>query len=100
MESMETAQTISEQIIPILRQHHVEHASLFGSFARGEQTDESDVDLLVEFEEQYHASLLDIAGLKVDLEDQLGRKVDVVSTGAKIHPEVRATMEENLTPLL
>jgi len=50
---------------------------LFGSVARGEAGEKSDIDLLVEFEPG--RSLLDHAGLMVELEELLGRKVDVVS---------------------
>lgn len=46
-------------------------------------TDESDVDLLVEFEKR--KSLLDLAGLKIELEDALNRRVDVL-TYRSLHP--------------
>ena len=50
---------------------------LFGSFVRGEQGVDSDIDVLVEFEEG--ADLFDLMGLALYLEEQLQRKVDVVS---------------------
>ncbi len=50
---------------------------VFGSVARGEDTDESDIDFLVCLEKG--RSLLDQAGLLADLQDLLGRKVDVVT---------------------
>lgn len=49
---------------------------LFGSFVRGEENASSDIDLLVEFDED--ADLLDLVGLSLFLEEQLQRKVDVV----------------------
>ncbi len=49
---------------------------LFGSFIRGEQGASSDVDILVEFEEE--ADLFDLMGLTLHLEEELERKVDVV----------------------
>lgn len=51
---------------------------LFGSFARGEQTASSDIDILVEFEQEKHTfdNFMDVSFL---LEDLLGRKVDVVT---------------------
>ncbi len=97
---MVTVQEISKIIRPVLKRHHVEHAAVFGSFARGEQTEQSDLDLLIEFEPHCSASLLDMAGLKVDLEDHLGRVVDVVSVGARLHPSVRQTIEESQIPVL
>jgi hypothetical protein len=54
----------------------VKELSLFGSFVRGEQTEASDVDVLVEFDES--ASLFDLVRLSLFLEDQLHRKIDVV----------------------
>lgn len=53
---------------------------VFGSVARGESNSDSDLDLLVKFESG--RSLLDQAGLQLDLADLLGCKVDVVSEGA------------------
>ena len=61
---------------PILRQNGVIKASLFGSFARGQATNTSDVDILVEL--PLGKSLFDFIGLKLELEDVLGKKVDLV----------------------
>ena len=76
-------QAAAERIIDILRRNDVKRAAFFGSIVRGEMTDESDVDLLVEFEKR--ASLLDLAGLKIELEDALNRRVDVL-TYRSLHP--------------
>lgn len=51
---------------------------LFGSFSRGEETPESDVDILVNYDRSQPIGLFKIAGMTVDLEDILGRKVDLV----------------------
>jgi predicted nucleotidyltransferase len=80
---MNDIQEISSKIIYILRQHQVKKASLFGSVARGEAREDSDVDLLVEFEGR--KSLLDLIGLKLDLEDNLNRRFDVL-TYESLHP--------------
>ena len=74
---------IREMIIEVLRKHEVRKAALFGSIVRGEATEESDIDLLIEFEGR--KSLLDLAGLKLDLQESLRRKVDVV-TYKSLHP--------------
>jgi predicted nucleotidyltransferase len=79
-------QPVREKIIDILRRNDVRRASFFGSIVRGEMTDQSDVDLLIEFEGR--KSLLDLSGLKIELEDALGRKVDVV-TYRSLHPLLR-----------
>ena len=58
-------------------------AALFGSVVRGEAGKKSDVDVLVQLEDG--KTLLDLVGLKLDLEDRLGRKVDLLTYGC-IHP--------------
>ena len=73
-----------KKLIKILKDNGVGKASLFGSFARGEATEQSDIDLLIEFAER-NKSLLDLAGLKIELQEKLGRNVDVV-TFKSLHP--------------
>lgn len=74
---------IKKMLIEVLKKHGVKKAALFGSIVRGEATGESDIDLLIEFEGR--KSLLDLAGLKLDLQELLRRKVDVV-TYKSLHP--------------
>jgi predicted nucleotidyltransferase len=74
------------KVEPVFRRYDVVKAALFGSMARGESTEDSDVDLLVEFKGD--KSLLDLAGLKVDIEELIGRRVDVL-TYSSIHPLLR-----------
>ena len=81
-----TIKEIENKILPVLRKYHVRRASLFGSIVRGEMTEESDIDILVELPET--ASLLDLAGLKIDIEELLGRNVDVL-TYDSLHPLLR-----------
>jgi predicted nucleotidyltransferase len=61
----------------------------FGSFSREEQTENSDLDVLVEFVEQ--ASLFNLSGLKIFLEENFHCKVDVVSQNA-----IRTEIAENI----
>jgi len=67
------AKKIKDAIDATLKRRGVKHASLFGSIARGESNEESDIDLLVEFEGR--KSLLDLAGLKLELEEPLAEKL-------------------------
>lgn len=73
-------------IIEVLKKHSVKRAALFGSIAREEPTSESDIDLLIEFEGR--KSLLDLAALKIELQELLKKKVDVL-TYKSIHPLLR-----------
>jgi predicted nucleotidyltransferase len=66
-----------EEILRTAAMHGASNVRVFGSVARGEAGENSDIDLLVELDQG--RSLLDQAGLMVELEDLLGRKVDVVT---------------------
>jgi len=66
-----------EEILGLARRHGMKRVSVFGSAARGEASEPSDVDLLVEVEEG--RSLFDLIAFKLDVETLLGCEVDVVS---------------------
>jgi uncharacterized protein len=68
---------IADRIVPILRNRGVVEASVFGSIARGDASPLSDLDLLVKYRDD--VSLLDVVGLKNEIESILGVKVDLVS---------------------
>ena len=97
--SNQTAATveIQEKILPVLWRHGIKRAGMFGSFARGEATPESDVDILIELDRQ--ASLLDFIGIKLELEDVLGRSVDLVEYAA-IKPRLRDRILRDEVPIL
>lgn len=65
-----------EEILRLAARYGASNVRVFGSVVRGEARPDSDIDLLVDFQPNYR--LLDHIGLKQDLEDLLGRKVDVV----------------------
>lgn len=75
-----------EIIIPKLRRYFatqpIERAWLFGSFSRGEETETSDVDILVDFDKNARIGLFKYAGIYGDLKDLLGRDVDLVKNGS------------------
>ncbi len=87
--SLEDIRRLRPQIMELARQYRARKVSVFGSCARGEMRDDSDIDFLVDFDEEY--SLLDHAGLLVGLEDLLGCKVDVVPRRA-LRPFLRDTV--------
>lgn len=71
-------QQIKERIYPVCESYGIEHMFLFGSRARGEAWSESDVDFYLDKPGKIK-SLLQISGLRLDLEDCLGKEVDLVT---------------------
>lgn len=74
---------LTKKIIPILKRHDVVKAGIFGSFVRGKTTRRSDIDILIKFKGR--KSLLDLAGLEIEIEKKLRRKTDVLTYNS-IHP--------------
>lgn len=72
---MDTA--INSKIIQILKPFQPKMIGVFGSYSRGEMKEDSDIDILYAFQKKI--SLFDLVGLKLELEDALHRKVDLVS---------------------
>lgn len=75
-----------KEMIPKIRHFFigqpVKRAWLFGSCSRGEETSESDVDILVEYDREHaRISLMTISGMMIGLEDVIKRKVDLVEEG-------------------
>ena len=92
-----TIKETENKISPVLKRYHVSRASLFGSIVRDEIMEESNIDLLVELPET--ASLLDLAGLKIDLEELLGKNVDVL-THDSLHPLLKDRILEEQISIL
>lgn len=86
VEKKANLEEIKEKILPILKHHDVSRAAIFGSLVTGRTGKRSDLDLLVEFKGE--KSLLDLVALKLDLEAEVERKVDVV-TYRSLHPLIR-----------
>ena len=88
------------EILDIIKSHApdiktlfcVKRIGVFGSFARGEQKQSSDVDILVEFEKPTFRNFMN---LSFYLEDLLGREVDLVTVKG-LHPRVRAYVEKDV----
>jgi predicted nucleotidyltransferase len=72
---------MTQQIAEYFKTQPVVKAWLFGSFARGEETPESDIDILVEYDDNAHISLLTISHMMGELERSTGRRVDLIEEG-------------------
>jgi len=66
--------------------------SLFGSTARGDRRPDSDIDLLAAFDETRRISLLDVAGIEMQLCELLGQTVDLIEEGT-LKPRVQRSVE-------
>ncbi|MGC8590478.1 nucleotidyltransferase family protein [Athalassotoga sp.] len=67
---------IRSQILPVFKKYKVKRAGIFGSVARGEDNIQSDVDILVELDD--NLSLFDYIRMKLEIEEILGKSVDLV----------------------
>ena len=85
-----------QEVLAVAGRHHASNIRLFGSVARGEETPQSDIDLLVTLGAD--ASLFDLVQLRRSLTDLLGRDVDVVEDTA-IHWFIRDRILQEAKPL-
>lgn len=88
---------VQQKIIPILKRHGVLRAALFGSLISGKMKEDSDIDLLIDLEQE--KSLRDLVALKLELEEVLGRNVDVVEY-VTIHPLLKERILREKVPVL
>ena len=84
-----TLEEIKKVALPDCSEFNVKRLYLFGSHARGNETSDSDVDLLVEFEEPNHHLSKRFFGLLHYFEDQLGVKVDLLTPNSLKNPYFR-----------
>jgi putative addiction module CopG family antidote len=81
-----------------LRQHGLTSLALFGSVVRSTARPDSDIDVLVDVASDAQFSLIDLVAVKDFLEDQLGRKVDVVTRGG-LEPAIRDRVLREAQPV-
>ncbi|MFA5830175.1 MAG: nucleotidyltransferase family protein [Candidatus Gracilibacteria bacterium] len=87
-------QLIIKQILPIIQQYNINYAALFGSYARGEETKKSDLDLLVSFSKP--VTYFDIIGIEDKIAKKIKiKKVDLVTNKA-LHPSIKKYVEKDL----
>ncbi|HPJ60227.1 MAG TPA: nucleotidyltransferase family protein [Bacteroidales bacterium] len=87
-------QEINSKIISYLSQYGPERIGIFGSFARHEENDDSDIDILVKFKETI--SLLDLVRIHRELSALLGKKVDLVTEQALKNNRIRKSIYNDL----
>jgi len=92
-----TIEEIRKKIIPLLKPYNISRVGLFGSAARGEMSVDSDIDILVEIGSD--VSLLTFVEIKQRLEEELGRKVDLVEYET-IKPSLKVNIMQNHVSLL
>lgn len=92
-----TLEEIKQKALPILKEAGVIHSSIFGSYVRGEQKEDSDIDILVDLPKG--RSLLDLVDLKFRLEEALSRKVDINTFNA-LYPPIRELISKQVQQIL
>jgi hypothetical protein len=93
-----TQQEIKNIILDHLKIYQPVTVGIFGSYARGENTEKSDIDILVKF--KVAPSLLTLIKLENELSDLLGIKVDLITTGAIKNKRVQKSIKKDLINIL
>jgi hypothetical protein len=75
-----TLEELTQKILPIARKYDIPAVYIFGSYARGDATDDSDVDVLIQRKGSTIRTALDMGGLYNDLDESLGKSLDLVTT--------------------
>ncbi|MCW5199853.1 nucleotidyltransferase family protein [Desulfobulbus sp. F1] len=96
MTELERIQQQKKNILAIARQHGLVRLRLFGSVVRGEETPQSDIDLLVDLEPG--RSMFDLGGALIQLQELLRRKVDIVTEGG-LHWYLKEKIMQEAVPL-
>ncbi len=89
-------QKLYNQIVEFLKNKGATKVAVFGSYVRNEETPKSDIDVLVDFNNAI--TLLDLVGYKLDMEEMLGIKVDLVMEGS-LNPRIEKYVNKDLTVL-
>ncbi len=89
--------SIKAKALPILKEEGISRSSVFGSYARGEETKNSDLDILVEMPKG--KSLLDLVDLEIRLQEALGTKVDLLTYNS-VHPLLKKYIQKDEVRIL
>jgi len=87
-------QEVQNIIVNYLKDFNPEFVGLFGSFARGIYSHDSDIDILIRFHESY--SLLQLLKIENELSEKIGAKVDLVTEGALKNHRVKKSIYKDL----
>ena len=97
MDKKQQLDQLKQKIIFVLKSYGILRAGIFGSYARGEQKNKSDIDILVKIKK--NASIFDVIELKINLEKILKKKVDLVEYDL-IRKEIRKNILNEEIPLI
>lgn len=97
LNKFQTPMALKKQLIPVLRKNSVIRAAFFGSFARGDNRPDSDIDLLIELEKT--KSLMDLIGLEQTLEDKFKKDFDLVTFNS-VNPRLKNYIYKDLIEIL
>ena len=92
-----TLKNVTRKVLPVLKEAGVTRSSLFGSYVRGENRADSDVDILVELPKGN--SLLDLVRLEKKLEKALGKRVDLLTYNS-VHPLLKDHISKDQLQIL
>ena len=95
--SVLTIKQIKTRILPVMAKHNIHEVFLFGSYARGEATNKSDIDIYCESGDI--KTLIDQGFLEDELEEALGKEVDIVFIGSKMDDYFKQQLEGDLIKL-
>ena len=84
-----TIEQLKEKITPIALKYRLPAVYIFGSYARGDATEASDLDFLIDRTDSTIRSLLDMGALYCDLNDSFQKNVDVITVDALDQPDVQ-----------
>lgn len=88
---------IKNKLLPVLKEAGVIRSAIFGSYARGENNEDSDIDILVDLPKG--KSLLDLVRLERRLEQALGKKVDLLTYNS-VHPFLKDYIQKDQLSIL
>ena len=84
-----SVEEIKRRVAAVARQYRIPAVYLFGSYARGDATETSDIDVLIDRENSNIISLFDLGAFYNDLNEALGKPVDVVTTDSLYQPDAQ-----------